>query len=84
MTFDKNCIQCGGPGQAASQIPGLVKAFKMACLSYKPSPVVFESKTFDRTQLIEAQGYLLYLSIKQMSHLDFSSVERNLLGSQTE
>jgi len=77
-------MQCGGPGQASSQLPTLVKAFKMACLSYKPSPVVFESKSFDRNQLIEAQGYLLYLALTQMKHLDFGSAERALLGAGPE
>ena len=77
-------MQCGGAGQAASQIPSLVKAFKMACLSYKPSPVAFEQKSFDRNQLVEAQGYLLYLSLKQMNHLDFAAAEKSLLGSTHE
>ena len=84
LTFDKNCMQCGGPGQASSQLPTLIKAFKMACLSYKPSPVVFESKAFERNQLIEAQGYLLYLALTQMKHLDFGSAERALLGGAPE
>ena len=53
----------------------------MACLSYKPAPVVFESKSFERNQLIEAQGYLLYLALTQMKHLDFASAERALLGA---
>lgn len=56
----------------------------MACLSYKPAPVVFESKSFDRNQLIEAQGYLLYLALTQMKHLDFASAERALLGGSPE
>lgn len=84
MTFDKNCMQCGGAGNAATQIPSLIKAFKMACLSYKPSPVQFESKTFERNQLIEAEGYLLYLALKQMSHLDLNTAEKNLLGANAE
>jgi len=44
----------------------MTKAFKMACLSYQPSKVSFEGKPFDRNSLVEAQGYLLYLSLRQM------------------
>jgi len=56
----------------------------MACLSYKPSPVQFESKSFERNQLVEAEGYLLYLALKQMSHLDLNAAEKNLLGANAE
>jgi hypothetical protein len=49
LSFDKACMTCAGQGgQATSQIPQLIKAFKMACLSYQPSKVIFESKTFER------------------------------------
>ena len=53
----------------------------MACLSYKPSQVVFDQKIFERNQLIEAQGYLLFLALQNMKHLDFQVVERSLLGA---
>lgn len=53
----------------------------MACLNYKPSQVMFDSKIFERSQLIEAQGHLLYLALEQMQHLDFDEVERSLLGA---
>ena len=52
----------------------------MACLSYNPSRVKFDQKMFERNQLIEAQGYLLYLAIQQLRHLDFTVVEKTLLG----
>ena len=56
----------------------------MACLQYEPSPVVFDSKKFERIQLVEAQGHLLYLAIEQMQHLDFDVVERRLLGNAAD
>lgn len=42
--------------------------------------MTFDNKQFERNQLIEAQGYLLYLAIQQLSHLDFGLVEKKLLG----
>lgn len=37
LTFDKSCMLCAGPGTVGGQLPTLLKAFKMACLTYKPS-----------------------------------------------
>lgn len=48
LQFDKSCMLCAGQGSLGKQIPNIMKAFKMACLTYQPSPVVFEQKTFDR------------------------------------
>jgi len=56
----------------------------MACLSYQPSRVVFDSKTYERNQLVEAHGYLLYLALKQLHHLDFNAADNTLLGGQPE
>lgn len=53
----------------------------MACLTYKPAPVLFDAKKYDRNTLVEAQGYLLNLALKQLKHLDFNSVESQLLGA---
>ena len=44
-------MQCGGAG---AHIPKLIKAFKMACLTYNPSTVFFESREYQRNQLIES------------------------------
>ena len=52
----------------------------MACLSYKASPVTYENKIYPRTQLIEAQGYLMLLTFKLLSHIDFNSADQLLLG----
>jgi hypothetical protein len=42
----------------------MMKLFKLACLSYSPGHVSFDNKEFERHQLVEAQGYLLYLAIQ--------------------
>lgn len=84
LSFEENCLNCGNNGQKASLLPALTKALKMACLSYKPSAVLFDQKMYDRTKLVEAQGYLLFLALKQLTHLDFDGVERQLLGASFE
>lgn len=54
LSFDAKCLQgCDSEGNGKN-IKTLMKAFKMACLSYKPSAVVFDQKAFDRSSLIEA------------------------------
>ena len=42
--------------------------------------MVFDSKIFERNQLVEAQGHILYLALQQLKHLDFGQVEKTLLG----
>jgi len=36
-----------------------MKAFKMACLTYEPSRVLFEAEKYTRNDLIAAKGHLL-------------------------
>jgi hypothetical protein len=44
LSFDPKCLQgCDANGNGKN-ITGLLKAFKMACLSYKPSQVIFDQK----------------------------------------
>lgn len=65
VSIEKSCITCANKGQTLnSQIPQIMKLFKIACLSYNPSPVTFDNKSFSRNELIEAQGYLLFLAIQ--------------------
>lgn len=54
LNLDKGCISCAGQGSANAQLPQIMKLFKVACLSYNPSSVQFENKTFTRSQLVEA------------------------------
>ena len=83
ISFDHSCFSCSKEHKGR-QIPQLMRGFKMACLQYKPSSIVFESKTFNRIQLIEAQGHLLYLALEQMQHLDFDLIERRILAAAAE
>jgi hypothetical protein len=45
---------------------------------------MFDQKSFERNQLLEAQGCLLYLALAQMTHLDYPSAERSILGGLNE
>ena len=84
VSFDAKCLQgCDAEGNG-KHVTTLMKAFKMACLTYKPSPVIFDQKSFDRSSLIEAQGYLLFLALEHMKHLDFDQVAVNLLAASSE
>lgn len=66
ISFDAKCLQgCDSEGNGKN-VMSLMKAFKMACLSYRPSSVIFDQKSFDRSSLIEAQGYLLFLALEHM------------------
>ena len=53
----------------------VMKAFKMACLQYKPSPVQFEQAVYKRTELISAKHTLLKYCLSQLKHLDLGVIE---------
>jgi len=38
MQLDPKCLSCSGQGSS------LISTFKLACLAYTPSPVIFRSK----------------------------------------
>ena len=52
-----------------------MKAFKMACLQYKPSPVTFEESNYQRKELIEAKNVLLKYCLSQLKHLDLGVID---------
>lgn len=53
-----------------------MKAFKMACLQYKPSPVFFEQQMYRREELISAKNFLLKYCLSQLKHLDLGVLDR--------
>ncbi len=59
-----------------------VKAFKMACLTYKPSPVQFEKAHYSKNELIEAKNNLMYYCLKQLKHLDLGSIEQKMFAAR--
>ena len=55
----------------------IIRAFKMACLSYQPSKVNFEKVEYSRRDLIEAKQKLTNFILSKMKHLDFGNVEQD-------
>lgn len=58
VSLDKQCLTCSGQSSV------VMKAFKIACLAYQPSPVNFpvkSSKTYSRLDLIDLKGNILSL-----------------------
>ena len=56
VTLDKQCLTCSGQSSV------VLKAFKIACLTYKPSPVNYPfklDKTYSRLELINLKGKML-------------------------
>jgi len=53
VTIDRRCLSCSG--SSATVLAG----FKLACLSYAPSPVEYEKITYSRTELIRLRMDLL-------------------------
>ena len=59
----------------------VMKAFKMACLQYKPSPVNFEHETYKRQELVAAKDKLLKYCLSQLKHLDLSASPVNMVAT---
>ena len=55
LSLDNNCATHA----SGSHNEIVMKAFKMACLQYKPSPVQFEQSSYVRADLISAKNTLL-------------------------
>ena len=53
--IQKNCASCTGP----SELSQMTKAFKMACLSYEPSKVMFRGEVYSRRGLLELREGLI-------------------------
>eukprot|EP00742_Colponemidia_sp_Colp-10_P011075 GILJ01012253.1.p1 GENE.GILJ01012253.1~~GILJ01012253.1.p1 ORF type:complete len:745 (-),score=100.87 GILJ01012253.1:49-1950(-) len=53
LSVDKRCVSCSG------QTATVMQAFKLACLHYTSTPVVYRSKTFTRPELVASRQTLL-------------------------
>jgi hypothetical protein len=53
VTLDANCLSCTG------QPSHLMQLFKLACLSYNPSRVVYRKHTLTRAQLMQMRKTLI-------------------------
>jgi len=53
VSLNKECLACSG--QSAT----ILKAFKIACLSYHSSPLMYRDEQFERADLIKLNGKML-------------------------
>ena len=53
VSLDKRCLSCAG------QSSSVISAFKVACLAYEPSQVLFQERKFTRKHLIRVQRKIL-------------------------
>ena len=53
INIDKQCFSCTGQSSV------VLNAFKIACLAYVPSPVLFHNEQFSRKELLEYQRKML-------------------------
>eukprot|EP00921_Rhytidocystis_pertsovi_P013892 GHVQ01022582.1.p1 GENE.GHVQ01022582.1~~GHVQ01022582.1.p1 ORF type:complete len:525 (-),score=92.95 GHVQ01022582.1:258-1832(-) len=76
ISLDNRCLCCSG--QAATVLAG----FKIACLQYQPGPVKYNSKTFNRSDLLGVRRQLLEQAFEALqSGPDSKPVSE---GSKTE
>ena len=53
ISLDKQCISCSG------QVNMITSAFKIACLAYTPSPVLYKDSSYTRIELLEQQRKMI-------------------------
>lgn len=53
ISIDKRCLSCAG------QSSSVISAFKIACLAYEPSQVVYHDKKFTRKEMLRLQRSIL-------------------------
>ena len=70
ITIDKQCISCSG------QPNFVTSAFKMACLAYSPTSVLFKDTVYERSELIDIQKRIVD-GIYDETLADFSGLYEN-------
>jgi hypothetical protein len=71
VSLDKRCLSCAGQSSA------VISAFKIACLAYEPSMVIYQDKKFTRKHLIRVQHKILDNIQKTGPSLDLSEELRD-------
>jgi len=64
MTLDKRCLSCSG--SASTVLAG----FKLACLQYAPSPIMYQQGLHSRTELIRLRMDLLNQAKEQLRSIE--------------
>ncbi len=68
ITINKNCVSCSGNALYAR------KAFKIACLAYYDSKVMYEGQLYDRTELITMRKQILELVDTKLQPVRVSTI----------
>lgn len=71
--LDKNCMSHSNTHNNEITL----RAFKLACLTYKPTPVQYENALYSRNELIQAKKDLMRYALSQLKHLDINNLEQN-------
>jgi len=71
--LENNCFTCSKTENNRE----IIKAFKMACLTYTPSRVEFDRLTYSREELIAAKQILMDYCLNQLRHLNLGDVEQS-------
>lgn len=64
--LEKNCFSCSKTDNAKD----IMKAFKIACLTYAPSKVAYDNITYTRENLLSVKQNLTEFCQTQLQHLD--------------
>lgn len=72
MSLDHNCLSHSN----TQNNEATVKAFKMACLTYKPSEVQFEKINYTRIDLIQSKQTLIQYCLGKLKHLDLGNIQQ--------
>lgn len=73
--LDKNCLSHSN----TQNNEATAKAFKLACLTYKPSEVVFDNAKYSRKELISSKQQLMSYCLSKMRHLDLGTISSSAL-----
>lgn len=77
VSIEKQCLSCTGQGSV------VLTAFKIACLAYSPSPIIFQGITYTRKDLIDIQAQILS-SINIEKNQNASSIIEELHGGRSK
>ena len=78
--LENNCFTCSKTENNRE----IIKAFKMACLTYTPGRVEFEKLTYSREELIAAKQLLMNYCLSQLRHLNLGDVEQSSIKEKID
>ena len=58
VSLDNKCVNCSNNPQASDRAI-IIQQFKMACLQYKPSCVIFNNREYSRDNILELKQKMI-------------------------